>query len=140
MTIDCSRVPLLNALLASRQDLRYLSLKYQFPSIPRNQFPYIFTLYTPRSLDLIVFWTIPSQNRQGHHLLADLKFGPGENSVAAALKLAETRTSGMYEETQKERAKLINNLSRSEYAADDSPIFISCESTTVVDLNFGQNS
>ncbi|TRM66415.1 ER-golgi trafficking TRAPP I complex 85 kDa subunit-domain-containing protein [Schizophyllum amplum] len=105
------RTPLSPALkhlvLAGRRKLISQSNATSFPHIPSRTHPYIFPLHNPSSVDAVLFWTMPSQQRSGHILVSGLRMGashaPLRNIVEAA-ESAKVKRS-MYAETQRERAE-----------------------------------
>ena len=113
---------MLRTYTASRTSLRRSSLHAQFGTISPDLIPYIFRLYTSRSLDLLVFWRLPKQNRTGFNMLCDLKLGPGESRLGPILSGADSIAGGLYAESQRERTLLIKNIESSEYGQDDNPI------------------
>lgn len=131
---DFSLDALHGAWRASRSSLRRAALRSQFPSIAKSLHPHLFRLFSQRSLDLVIFWSIPEKQIRGHHLVADLQIGPSTDSVGALLEKASGIAGGIYAESQRERAQLLSNFRQSEYAQAEMPLVISVELPTQVDM------
>lgn len=110
--------------LASRSSLRRIALRNQFPSVDKNLHAGLFRLFTQRSLDLVITWSLPHSNIHGHHLVADLQIGPSIDTVSALLDRASGIAGGIYAESQRERAHVLSNFRESDYAFSQMPIKI----------------
>lgn len=65
--------------LQTKAQTRTFHLGATYPLIPPSSLKHIFPLFEPRDLDLLVYWSIPSQDRQGHVLISGMAPGPGES-------------------------------------------------------------
>ncbi|ORY80223.1 ER-golgi trafficking TRAPP I complex 85 kDa subunit-domain-containing protein [Leucosporidium creatinivorum] len=124
-TISTSTPRLFNSLLRTHTTLRHLSLSTQLPTISPTLHSSLFPLFSPSSLDLLLFWQIPSTGQQGHHHLADIPLGAGHDRLKAVLELAELKAGGLYAESQRERTALLAGLRRSELGVDEMPAQVS---------------
>ncbi|PFH54797.1 hypothetical protein AMATHDRAFT_135105 [Amanita thiersii Skay4041] len=96
------------------------------PHIPINLWPAIFPLYHPFSVDIVVLWTIPQQNRSGHVLLPGLMLGGGHGALSEAIEGAEVAkvTRTIYAETQRERTEFLRALKNSEWNIEADPLSV----------------
>lgn len=133
---DLSRSTILSTFLLSRSTLRNAALESQFPTIPAKLRPHIFRQFSHRTLDFLIFWSVPTLQRRGHHHIADLRLGAATNSVSDILKVAEGIAGGLYAESQREREILLSNIQASEYGQSDSPIVISQTCPARLSLDF----
>lgn len=108
--------------LASRSSLRRIALRSQFPSVDKNVHAGLFRLFTQRSLDLVIMWSLPRTDIRGHHLVADLQIGPSTDTVSELLDRASGIAGGIYAESQRERAHVLSNFRDSDYASSQMPI------------------
>jgi hypothetical protein len=139
---DCTS-SLFALLQALNRQSRLLSLAQTFPLIPSALYPRIFTLYEPRSLDLLVSWRIPAQNRHGQSVLSTM-LGPSE-SIFLGLDGGEGGPGGqavirsMFEETETAREALVTSVMASSLAVEQNPVRITveCPSTHQHDFNSG---
>ncbi|TCD62768.1 hypothetical protein EIP91_006412 [Steccherinum ochraceum] len=96
------------------------------PHIPQTQHRSVFPLYNPTSLDFVVFWEIPSQDRRGHVLIPISHLGAEHAPLAQVLDDVENTKAkrSMYAETRRERMELIQAIKNSEWNAETDPIGI----------------
>ncbi|SCZ90825.1 BZ3500_MvSof-1268-A1-R1_Chr1-3g02288 [Microbotryum saponariae] len=123
-TINTTSSSLLPSLLRTHTVLRHDSLSTQFRTIDRALHPHLFPLFNPRSLDLVIFWSSPSLDLQGHHHLADIPFGAGSNVLKSVLETAELKAGGLYAESQRERTALLGALRRSEMGVQENAVSV----------------
>jgi hypothetical protein len=84
-----------------------------------------FPLFLPSTVDLVVSWKLPDCGRQGWHYLADLDVIPGTNVAGELLdKASGTTGGGRYEESQVDRAKLIDLVQNCELATAACPLIV----------------
>ncbi|KAI5480856.1 (transport protein particle) complex protein Trs85 [Pseudohyphozyma bogoriensis] len=134
--VNTTLSPLFSSLVRTHIQLRHRSLTNQLPTIPKDLHQYLFTLFNPRSIDLVVFWTVPSTGVQGHHHLVDIPLGAATNSLTQVLETAELKAGGLYAESQRERSTLLAGLRRSELGVDGNPIEVVIEVADAVDHDF----
>jgi len=118
---------------------RYVANAY--PHIPSTFRPFIFPLYHPFALDVIVFWDIPSQQRSGH-LLVTMTLGAGHSALRDVLSQAEKSQSkrSMYAETRREKDSLLETLQGSEWNAEMDPIVVTLKGTATFHHDFTKGS
>lgn len=99
------------------------------PHIPDYSYPYIFPLYNPYCVDLVVFWEIPSQHRSGHLLVSGLTLGAGHAALQEIIEEAESAKvkRSMYAETQREKLELLDGVRKSEWNAEMNPIVVTLQ-------------
>lgn len=125
----------LRSLLLTQSHLRRSALSAQLPTLSPTQLPHLFPLFSPRSVDLAVFWHIPSTGVSGHHHLADIPLGAGHDALREVLEEAELTAGGLYEESQRERTLLLSGLGRSEFGIEENPLQVRVEVPEVVELD-----
>ncbi|KAI8335602.1 ER-golgi trafficking TRAPP I complex 85 kDa subunit-domain-containing protein [Blakeslea trispora] len=122
--IPFNTTPLKTFALNSRMHWRQTNLESQFPNISQERYHRLFTLYNSGDIDLALYWDIPQMKRHGHHYIIGVNLGiqqnPFQGTRADLVNKSHGRT--MFEATAKERATLINSLTRSKHLKDESPI------------------
>ncbi|KAK4054931.1 hypothetical protein OIV83_000855 [Microbotryomycetes sp. JL201] len=138
LTFQASAARLLQSTVATHRELRTASLAAQFPTIPTSLHRWLFPLFSPFALDLLVFWQIPSTQQQGYHHLTGIPLGAASNELRSVLATAETKAGGLYAESQRERTLLLSGLAKSEFGRDDNPAKIWTEVNDVLSHDFEQ--
>jgi trafficking protein particle complex subunit 8 len=110
------------------------------PHIPLRSHPFIFPLYNPSSVDVVVFWEIPSQQRSGHLLVPGITFGAGHAALKETIEDAEgiKVKRNMYAETQREKNEILDAVRRSEWNAEMNPIVVTLQHGHKLDHNFAK--
>lgn len=134
--IDTSSPALLASIIQTHSHLRQASLRKQIPSIPSSLQQYLFPLFNARSIDVVVFWTIPSTGVSGHHHLSDIPIGASSNELLEVLERAELKAGGLYAESQRERSTLLASLRKCELGLDENPTFVRLEVEQFVEHDF----
>ena len=124
-----------------RQNKRKLvrqSLSTAYPSTPSASHHAIFPLYNPASLDALVFWEIPSQDRSGHVLVSGLTLGAEHGDLGGIIEEAESAKVKriMYAETQKEKMEVMQAVKGGEWNVNSNPVVVSVKYELVVDHDF----
>ncbi|KAI8641827.1 ER-golgi trafficking TRAPP I complex 85 kDa subunit-domain-containing protein [Parasitella parasitica] len=115
--------PLKPFALNSRMYWRQDNLDTQFPNIPKDKYNHLFTLYKTGDVDLTLYWDIPQMKRHGHHYIIGVNLGVMQNPFQGNLsELAGRESRSLFEATAKERALLVNSLTRNRALKDESPI------------------
>lgn len=114
---------------------KYLSrcVSQQYPSIPSALHPCLFPLYNPASLDLLVFWQIPSQNRFGHTNLHGVTLGAAHGALDNLIEAVENAkvTKGIFAETRRENTQVLEAIRKSEWNLEMNPVVLSVKDSTV---------
>ncbi|KAG5652297.1 hypothetical protein H0H81_005519 [Sphagnurus paluster] len=116
------------------------SLVESHPHIPSQSHPHIFPLYNPAAVDFLVFWEIPSQRRSGYITLSGLVLGASHAALGDILEVvggAKVKRS-MYAETQREKAEMLNAISKSEWNAEMNPLVLLLQEPDTVYHDFMQ--
>ncbi|KZP10535.1 hypothetical protein FIBSPDRAFT_1051266 [Athelia psychrophila] len=110
------------------------------PHIPSNTHPSIFPLYNPFSVDLVVFWEIPNEQRSGHLLVPGITFGVGHAALKEIIQDAESAKvkRSMYAETQREKEEILDAIRNSEWNAEMDPTNVSLQQGRVLEHNFAE--
>jgi trafficking protein particle complex subunit 8 len=110
------------------------------PYILGHLYPFIFPLYNPASVDIVVFWDIPSEQRSGHICIAGITLGASHaalKEVIEAIEGAKVKRS-MYAETQREKAEILDSIKESEWNAEMNPLVLSLQGTGTLLHDFTQ--
>ncbi|KAH9064332.1 ER-golgi trafficking TRAPP I complex 85 kDa subunit-domain-containing protein [Lactarius vividus] len=104
--------------------------------------PHIFPLYHPHSLDIILFWDVPSDGRSGHILVSGGILGAEHGALNAVIQEAEEMKvkRSMYAETQRERSSVLEAIRASEWNAEMNPVLLVIIEPDVVRHNFSELS
>ncbi|KAK4704695.1 trafficking protein particle complex subunit 8, partial [Phenoliferia sp. Uapishka_3] len=137
--IDIIADSLFPSLLQTHAQLRHRSLTNQLPTLDSNLHRHLFSLFNSRSIDLLVFWTIPSTGASGHHHLSDIPLGAGTNHLKEVLETAELKAGGLYAESQRERSTLLAGLRKSELGVDENPIAVLVDVPELVEHAFDKD-
>ena len=119
----------------SRIQWRYNTLINQFPFIPSNKYGNIFTLYNTNDVDLALYWNIPSSQRQGHHYIVGINLGVQQNPFQG-LNTSSAPNRALFEQTIRERALLLNSLSKNKNFKDDSPLKLVIQCADIYEHDF----
>jgi hypothetical protein len=108
------------------------------PHIPAGSHPFIFPLYNPFSVDVVIFWEIPSEGRSGHLLVPDINFGAGHAALKEIIEDAERIKvkRNMYAETQREKNEILDAVRASEWNAEMNPIVVTLQHGHKVEHDF----
>ncbi|KAI9460993.1 ER-golgi trafficking TRAPP I complex 85 kDa subunit-domain-containing protein [Lactarius psammicola] len=125
-----------------RRNIIIRQLAAQHPYIAPAIHPYIFPLYHPHSLDIILFWDVPSDGRSGHILVSGSILGAEHGALNAAIQEAEEMKvkRSMYAETQRERLNVLEAIRASEWNAEMNPISLVTIEPDIVRHNFSELS
>ncbi|KAL1737123.1 ER-golgi trafficking TRAPP I complex 85 kDa subunit-domain-containing protein [Schizophyllum commune] len=141
---DHQRKPLSPALrhfvLAGRRNLITRANAFTFPYIPPQMHPYIFPLYNPASVDAVLFWSMPSQQRSGHILVSGLRMGASHAPLRDIVEAAESAKvkRSMYAETQRERAEVLTAVRASEWNMEMDPLVVRALAGSRVEHDFSR--
>ncbi|KAF9010359.1 hypothetical protein BDZ89DRAFT_996309 [Hymenopellis radicata] len=115
---------------SSRQIATTRTISQTYPQLPSQSYPFVFPLYHPLSLDVIVFWELPSQNRKGHVLLSASNIGAGHAALRNIIDAAENAkvARSMYAETQREKMEVLQAVKGSAWNAEKDPVVLSVAS------------
>lgn len=101
-------------------------LRRSYPHIPSETHPFIFPLYHPRSVDIVLFWSLPSLGRSGHVTVRAGNIGVDHAVLRDIVELAENAKSvrSMYAETQRQRAEILQGIKESEWNTVSDPLVV----------------
>jgi trafficking protein particle complex subunit 8 len=110
------------------------------PHIPVVSHPSIFPLYNPTTLDVAVFWEIPSQQCSGHLLISGVTLGAGHAALKGIIEDAEGLKvkRSIYAETRKEKEEILYAIRASEWNAEMDPIVVSVPSGVRIGHEFSR--
>ncbi|KAF5317627.1 hypothetical protein D9611_015053 [Ephemerocybe angulata] len=97
-------------------------------------------LYNPASVDVAVFWEIPSQGRQGYTTIYGTRIGAAHAPLNDIIDKSENTKvkRSMYAETQREKLELVEGIRNSEWNAEMDPISVSVEDVSEIDHDFSK--
>ena len=112
------------------------------PYITPALHPYIFPLYHPRSLDVLIFWDIPSTERSGHVLISGVNVGAEHGALNALIQeIQELKVKrSMYAETEIERSNILKAIRASEWNAEMNPVSLTTIEPGVINHDFSERS
>lgn len=116
------------------------SVSSSHPYIPSHSYPSIFPLYNPTSVDIVVFWEIPSQERSGHILVSGVTLGAGHaalQDIIAEAEEAKVKRS-MYAETQREKMDILQAIKDSEWNSEMNPIVLALQEPDTLEHDFSK--
>lgn len=127
-------------IFSGRRNAVSRSIAISHPHIPVQSHPSLFPLYNPSSVDVIVFWDIPSQARAGHILVPAVTFGAGHAALKEIIEDAEGAKvkRNMYAETQREKEDILDSIRASDWNAEMNPIVIDQQHGRTVKHDFSQ--
>ncbi|KAG2075048.1 hypothetical protein BDR04DRAFT_1006461 [Suillus decipiens] len=116
------------------------SLAQSHPRIPTSSHPSIFPLYNPLSVDFVVFWKIPSEQRSGHIFVSEITLGASHAALREVLEGVESAKvkRSMYAETQREKVEMLQAIRDSEWNAEMNPIVVTVKDGLVIEHDFSQ--
>lgn len=121
-----------------RRNIVMRQLATQHPYIAPAMHPYIFPLYHPHSLDIILFWDVPSDGRSGHIIVSGAILGAEHGALNAVIQEVEEMKvkRSMYAETQQERSRVLKAIRASEWNAEMNPVSLVIIEPDIVKHNF----
>lgn len=108
----------------SRRNHVARELVARHPYIAPALHPYIFPLYHPHSLDVLLFWDLPSSGRSGHVLVSGVIVGAEHGALNAVIQEAQEMKlkRSIYAETQRERSSILEAIRASQWNAEVNPV------------------
>lgn len=115
------------------------SIARSHPHIPVGTHPQIFPLFNPLSVDFLIFWEIPSEQRTGFILLSGLNLGAGHAALQETIESVESAKvkRSMYAETQREKIEILQSIRDSEWNAEMNPLVVTIQEG-VIEHDFGR--
>jgi trafficking protein particle complex subunit 8 len=96
-----------------------------FPTIPKNLLQSLFPLYSPYSLDLVLFWKLPSSDRRGFVTAFDIQLGVGHGLLNEVIeKATENKGKSIYAETKREHELLLQHFRECEWNRETDPVVV----------------
>lgn len=112
----------------------------RYPGIPVDVHRSIFPLRNPSSIDVLVFWKIPSQGRSGYLLVTGLTLGADHaplKELIDELERAKVKRS-MFAETQNQRVDLVQAVKTSEWNTETDPLAVTVKDGAMVSHDFSK--
>ncbi|KAG7099059.1 hypothetical protein E1B28_000934 [Marasmius oreades] len=115
------------------------SIRCSHPHITSRTHRYIFPLYNPAALDVLLSWAIPSEGRSGYLHVSGLNIGVGHAALGDILEEAEnTKTTSMYSETRQERLEVFQAIRDSEWNTEMNPLVVHVIAPHIVKHDFSK--
>jgi len=92
--------------------------------VPAQSHYSLFPVHDPNSIDLIVFWEIPSSSRSGHCYIPGTTLGARHAEMQDIIHEAEVSKvkRSMYAETERERQEIMDAIRGSEWNSEMNPL------------------
>ncbi|KAJ7783643.1 ER-golgi trafficking TRAPP I complex 85 kDa subunit-domain-containing protein [Mycena maculata] len=118
---------------SGHRNLVFRHLAHTHPHIPAPTYPSIFPLHHPNSVDIIIFWEIPAQERYGHIFVSGITLGAGHAALKDIIDEAESAKvkRSMYAETQRQKMEVLDAIRHSEWNTEMNPIVVHQEDAPV---------
>ncbi|KAG6381059.1 ER-golgi trafficking TRAPP I complex 85 kDa subunit-domain-containing protein [Boletus reticuloceps] len=99
------------------------SITQSHPHIPATSNPRVFPLFNPLSVDFLLFWEIPSEQRAGFILLSGVNLGASHAALQEVIENVESAKvkRSMYAETQREKMEILRSIRDSDWNAEMNP-------------------
>jgi len=125
-----------------RRNLIARELVIRHPYISPALHPNIFPLYHPHSLDVLIFWDIPSSERSGHVLISGVNVGAEHGALNAIIQETQELKvkRSMYAETDRERSSILEAVRASEWNAEMNPVSLTAIEPGVINHDFSERS
>jgi hypothetical protein len=109
-------------------------------SIAPDLHPYIFPLYHPHSLDILLFWDIPSSGRSGHVLISGAIVGAEHGALHDVIREAQEMKvkRSIYAETQMEKSSTLEAIRTSEWNAEMNPVSLTTIEPGIINHDFSE--
>ena len=109
-----------------------------YPRLPPSSYPYVFPLFNPSAIDVLVFWDIPSSNRSGFILVTGPSLGASHAPLMDTIQDLEHRkvTRSMFAETLREREEILRSIQDSEWNREVNPLIAQVTSETRLEHDF----
>ncbi|KAF5384925.1 hypothetical protein D9615_001402 [Tricholomella constricta] len=139
-TQSVARASTLELLFRGKRTAISRALAQSHPHIPSQTHPSIFPLYNPASVDFLVFWEIPSQQRSGYITVPGLALGAGHAALGPIIEEAEGAKvkRSIYAETQREKAEILDAIRGSEWNAEMNPLVLLLQEPDTLYYDFSQ--
>ncbi|KAJ7071158.1 ER-golgi trafficking TRAPP I complex 85 kDa subunit-domain-containing protein [Mycena amicta] len=125
----CSHAAIQHFIRCGRRNTVLHDLATKHPHIPPRSYASTFPLHNPNSVDVVVSWTISSQERHGHLYVSGVTLGASHAALKEMIDEAEGAKvkRSMYAETQRQRQELVESLRHSEWNTEMNPIVLTRE-------------
>ncbi|KAF7320299.1 hypothetical protein MKEN_00814700 [Mycena kentingensis (nom. inval.)] len=122
----CSETAIRHFISCSRRNTVLRDLSIRHPHIPERSFSSTFPLYHPNAVDVVVVWSIPSQERHGLVFVPGVTLGAGHAALQDVIAEAENAKvkRSIYAETQRERQEITESIKHSEWNTEMSPVVV----------------
>ncbi|KAF8167761.1 ER-golgi trafficking TRAPP I complex 85 kDa subunit-domain-containing protein [Crassisporium funariophilum] len=120
---------IMNFIHTGRRAFASRTITQVHPYISPPSHPSIFPLYNPSSVDFILFWEVPAQNRSGHVNVHGITLGAGHAALDGIIEEAESAKfkRSMYTETQRENLEVLDAIRGSEWNVEMNPVVLSMQ-------------
>ncbi|KAL4070824.1 ER-golgi trafficking TRAPP I complex 85 kDa subunit-domain-containing protein [Scleroderma citrinum] len=126
--------------LTERRNIVADVIERSYPHIPSSSYPNVFPFYNPLTIDVLVFWEIPSDYRSGFTLLPPIILGATHGTLREIIEEVEQVkvTRNMYAETQREKMEILHAIRDGEWNTETNPLAVTVEDSLVVEHDFSK--
>ncbi|KAF8445809.1 ER-golgi trafficking TRAPP I complex 85 kDa subunit-domain-containing protein [Boletus edulis BED1] len=105
------------------------SITQSHPHIPATSNSRVFPLFNPLSVDFLLFWEIPSEQRAGFILLSGVNLGASHAALQEVIENVESAKvkRSMYAETQREKMEILRSIRDSDWNAEMNPLVVTVQ-------------
>lgn len=99
-------------------------------------------MYHPFTIDFVIFWESPTEQRSGHILVSGLLVGVGHGDLSElveAMEGAKVKRS-IYAETQREKMEVLAAIKNSEWNLEKNPVNARIREPDVLRHDFASRS
>lgn len=123
-----------------RQQIVSRNIVQSFPHLPASLHSSVFPLYNPFCVDVLAFWSIPSQHRFGHAIITGLTLGARHAAMNEVIESPENTKvkRSMFAETEREKIAILESIRNSEWNAEMDPLFIAVQGQAIVKHDFSR--
>lgn len=125
---------------SNRRQFTAHNISQVHPYISSMTYPSIFPLYNPASVDILIFWEIPTQQRFGYVSLYGLTLGARHGVLQSMIEEAESAKvkRSMYTETHKENLEVLDAIKSSEWNMEMDPVVLSIQQPDITSHDFSK--
>jgi trafficking protein particle complex subunit 8 len=130
----------LDTICSWRRSIIRRQLVSQYAQIPISSHPYIFPLYNPATVDVVVFWEMPEYRRSGYVIVTGINIGVGHaplQDMIGEVEEAKVKRS-MYAETQVEKMEILQSIRNGEWNTETYPVVVTVQDGQRLTHDFSQ--
>jgi hypothetical protein len=134
-------------ILKSKYIWKMEKLVTQYPYIPKEDLPDLFTLYQTDDVDLLIFWENNSTKIKSHQFIPGINLGIQQSPLQYSMKFKDNpsksvnmiTSKALFSQTAQKKKELLNSLINNKMIRDCSPLRINLKSKNIIYHNFSQS-